>query len=59
MVTHSDEEVKEQGAALFHLELHGAAFLEVVAAANDESEILSSKLRVRVRGMTVCIAGAG
>ena len=48
MVTHSDEEVKEQGAALLHFELHGAALLEIIAAADDECEVLSSKLRVRV-----------
>ena len=45
MVTHSDEEVEEQsGAALLHLDLHSAALLEVVAAADDEREILSSEL---------------
>ena len=59
MVTHSYEEIEEQGATLFHFEFHGPAFLEVVAAANDESEILGSELRVRVRGMSVCVASAG
>lgn len=53
MIAHGDEEVKEQGATLFHFHLHGAALLEVVAAADDQSEILSTKLRVRVRGMSI------
>ena len=53
MVTHGDEEVEEQGAALLHLQLHGAAFLEVLTAANDEGEVLGSKLRVRVWGLIV------
>jgi hypothetical protein len=44
MVTHSNEEVKEQCTALLHLELHGAALLEVVTAADDESKVLGSKL---------------
>jgi hypothetical protein len=41
MVTKGDEQVEEKlGAAVEHLELHGAAALEGAAAANDEGEIV-------------------
>lgn len=43
MVAHSYKQVKEQTAALLHFVLHGGAFLEVVTAADDESEIVSSQ----------------
>lgn len=55
MITHCNKEVKEQSAPLLHLELHGAALLEVVAAADDEREILCSELRVRVGRVAVCV----
>ena len=53
MITHGNKQVEEQRATLLHFELHGAAFLEVIAAADDEGEILSSKLRVGIRGMII------
>lgn len=59
MITHGNEQVKEQGATLFHLKLHGTALLKVVAAADDECEILSSKLRVRIRGMFISPTSRG
>lgn len=56
MITHGNEKVEEQGATLLHLDLHRAALLEVVAATDDEGEILGSKLRVRVRCVIVGVA---
>ncbi len=53
MVTHSNKQIEEQFATVFHLRLHRAAALEGAAAANDESEIMSSKLRVAVGGVGV------
>lgn len=53
MITHGDEEVEEQFAAMLHLALHRAAPLEGVAAADDESEVVCSKFRVRIRGVAV------
>ena len=56
MIAHSDKQVEEQSAALFHLGLHRATLLEVVATADDEGQILGSKFRVSVRSVVVCIA---
>ena len=53
MVTHGDKQVEEHLSALLHLALHRTATLESVAAAYDESEIVSSKLRVAVGSMGV------
>lgn len=49
MITHSDEEIEEHLATLLHLNLHGATSLESAAAADDESEEMSTKLGVVVR----------
>ena len=47
MIDHSDEEIEEQRCPTrLHLQLHRAAALERVAAANDEGEIVRSHLRV-------------
>jgi hypothetical protein len=41
MVAQGNEQVKEQlGAAVEHLELHGAATLESTTAPDDEGEIV-------------------
>ena len=43
MVHHGDEQVKEERrAAGVHFHLHGTATLEGVAAADDESEVMST-----------------
>ena len=44
MITHSDEEIEEHGSTLFHLSFHCPTLLEVIAAADDEGEVLGSKL---------------
>ena len=44
MITHSDKEIEEHLATLFHLDLHRAATLEGAAAADDESKVVSTKL---------------
>lgn len=59
MIAHGDEEIKKQGPTLFHFHLHSAALLEIVATADDQSEILSPKLRVRVRGVSIGITCRG
>lgn len=60
VVAHGDEKIKEQGCpALLHFYLHSAALLEIVAAPDDQSEVLSSKLRVRVRSVLVGVACRG
>ena len=53
MVTHSNEEVEEQLAALFHLLCHRCAALERVAAADDESEVVSSQLRIVLGSVSI------
>lgn len=58
MVTERDEQVEEElGAAIVHLELHRATTLERGAAADDEGEIVSTKLGVCVGSVGVGIAG--
>ena len=54
MITHGDEEVEEQLAAVLHLDLHCTAALECRAAADDKSKIVSTQLGVIVRSMSVC-----
>ena len=56
MVTHGDEEVEEHLATSLHLDSHGAASLEGVAAADDEREVVGSELSIVVRSMLVCPA---
>ena len=56
MVAHGNEEIEEELAALFHLKLHCAATLKGIAAADDECEIVSSKLRVAVGCVRIGVA---
>jgi len=57
MVAEGDEQVEEQlAASVEHLQLHRAAALEGTAAADDESQIVSPQLRVRIRGVGVCVS---
>ena len=56
MIYHRNEKIEEERrAARLHLHLHCAAALEGVAAADDESKIMCSKLGVIVRGIGVGI----
>jgi hypothetical protein len=59
MVAHGDEEIEEELPTLLHLDLHGAAALECVPAADDEGEVVGAKLRVAVRGVGICEASRG
>lgn len=60
MVAQSHEQVKEElAAAVVHLELHRAAALEGGAAADDEGEVVSPQLGVRVGRVGVGEAGRG
>lgn len=60
VVGERDEQVKEElGAAVEHFLLHGSAALESGAAANDEGEVVSPQLRVRVGRVGVGEAGRG
>lgn len=57
MVAQGDEQVEEQlGAAVEHLELHGAAALERAPAPDDEGEVVRAQLRVGVGSVGVRIA---
>lgn len=57
VVTESDKEVEEQlAASVEHLGLHGAAALEGVAAADDESEEVRTELGVIVGRVGVSVA---
>lgn len=47
MLTHGDEEVEEEPAALLHLGLHGRALLEVVPVADDDSEVMAAEVPFR------------
>lgn len=53
MITHSNKQIKEHFATILHLTLHRTAALEGAAATDDESEVVSSKLRVAVGSMGV------
>ena len=58
MIHHGNEQIEEQRRATsVHLHLHGAAAFERVAAADDESEVVSTKLRVRRRCVAIGVAG--
>lgn len=60
MIDHGDEQVEEQRRAThLHLMLQGAAALESVPAADDESEVMRTQLRVAGRGIGVGVAGGG
>ncbi len=56
MITQRDKKVKEHLATSLHLNSHSATSLEGVAAADDEREIVSSKLSIIVRSVLVCPA---
>lgn len=57
VVAEGDKEVKEQlAASVEHLGLHGAAALEGIAAADDESEKVCAELGVVVRGVCVGVS---
>lgn len=53
VVAHSNEEVEEELTTLLHFVLHGAASLEVVAAADDESKKVATKATIRLRGVII------
>lgn len=58
MIAQSNKQVKEElGAAVEHLQLHGAAPLERAAAADDEGEVVGAQLRVGVGRVCVGVAG--
>ncbi len=59
MIAHSNEQVEEQSSTFFHLHLHGATPLESISAADDESQVVGSQLRVCVGCLRVGVAGGG
>ena len=60
VVGERDKQIEEElGAAIEHLLLHGSAALEGGAAADDEGEVVSPQLRVRVGRVGVGEAGRG
>ena len=58
MVAQRDEEIEEHGSTLFHLCLHGAAFLENTTSTHDECEIVCSQAAVVVGRVGVGVAHA-
>lgn len=58
VVAEGDKKIEEQlAASVEHLGLHGAAALEGVAAADDESEEVRAELGVVVGGVCISVAG--
>ena len=58
MVAQGNKQVeKEIAATVKHLHLHGAAALERVAAADDEREVVSTKLGVGAGGVGIGVSG--
>lgn len=57
MVTHGNKQIKEQSSTLLHLHLHGPTPLEGVFAADDQSEIVSTQLGIRIGCLGVSVAG--
>jgi hypothetical protein len=53
MITHGDEEIEEELSALLHLLRHSSAPLEGVAAADDESQVVTTKFRVVIWCMSI------
>lgn len=42
MVTHGNEQIKEQFSSLLHFHLHSTASLERITAADDQGEIVGA-----------------
>lgn len=59
MITHGNEQIEEHGATMLHFEFHVATLFEVVTIADNESEIMSSKLGVRIRCILICPSSRG
>jgi hypothetical protein len=59
VVDHGNEKVKEEFTAIFHFALHGAAALERLAGADDESKVVRTELRVVVGRVCVGVTGRG
>lgn len=60
MVAQGNKQIEKQlSATVKHLQLHRAAALEGIAAANDEREIVSTQLGVGIGGVGVGVASRG
>lgn len=59
MIDHGNEQVEEELAAVLHLVLHCAAALKCVSGADDEREVVCTKLGVVVRSVGICVTGGG
>ena len=60
MVAQRHKEIeKELAASGMHLELHGPAPLEGVSTADDEGQVVSSELGVRVGRVGIGVASRG
>lgn len=58
VVAHGNEQVEEQlAAAGLHLSLHGAATLKRLAAADDQSKVVSTEATVRIRRVGISVLG--
>jgi hypothetical protein len=59
VVDHGNKQVEEEFTAVFHFALHGAAALEGLAGADDESKVVRAELRVVVGRVGVGVTGGG
>jgi hypothetical protein len=59
MITHRNEEVKKEFSSLLHFHLHRATPLEGGPGADDQGQVMRSKLGISVRCMGICISSAG
>lgn len=59
MIAHGDEQIKEQLSPNFHLHLHCSTSFEGGSAADDQGQVVCSKLRVTVGSGCVGISGTG
>lgn len=55
MVAERNKQIEEQLAPHFHLHLHGAATLECLPAADNQSQVMSAKAGVAVRRVLIGI----
>jgi hypothetical protein len=54
MITHGDEEIEEELAALFHLLRHSSTALEGVATADDERQVVAAEFGVVIWRVGIC-----
>lgn len=59
MITKSHKQIKKQLPPLLHLHLHSPTSLKRTPGPNNKREIMRPQLRLRIRGISVCISRTG